>query len=356
MLVRPTTEDAFVSLELLSHRHRLADEGDAIDFCFRQNWSDGLPVVPPTEARVRQMLEAARLAPDKVIGFIPEREISITAEKVAINAVLAGCKPEYMPVVVAAVEGIADPAWAYHGPSTTTSGPAVLMIVNGPIARELDINSGENLFGPGWRANLTIGRAVRLVMRNVCGSIPGVLDRATHGHPGKLSYVIAENELESPWTPLHVDRGFKAEQNTVTVLAADGPRQIFSQLTATTEGVLTMMADDMRISGGVIGQTHYIVLLAGEHMEIVVRDGWTKTDVKRYLFENTMNTYAHLRRTYRFPMPLKPGDETRIRPLVSNEDMFFILPAGGKAGAFSSYIPGWAKASWSRMVTKEIVR
>lgn len=345
-----------MSLELLSLRHRIADEGDAIDFCFRQNWSDGLPVVPPTEARVRQMLDAAQLAPDKIIAFIPEREISITAEKVAINAVLAGCKPEYMPVVVAAIEGIADPAWAYHGPSTTTSGPAVLIIVNGPIARELDINSGENLFGPGWRANLTIGRAVRLVMRNVCGSIPGVLDRATHGHPGKLSYVIAENELESPWAPLHVDRGFKAEQSTVTVLAADGPRQIFSQLAATTEGLLTMMADDMRISGGVVGQTHYVVLLAGEHMEIVVRDGWTKSDVKRYLFENTMNTYAHLRRTHRFPLPLKPGDETRIRPLVSNEDMFFILPAGGKAGAFSSYIPGWAKASWSRMVTKEVIR
>jgi hypothetical protein len=345
-----------VPLDLASARHAVADAGDAIDFCFRQGWSDGLPVVPPTEKRVREMLEAARLDPDAQVGFINDREISITAEKVAINAVLAGCKPEYMPVVVAAIEGIADPAWAYHGPSTTTSGPAVLIIVNGPIAGELDINSGENLFGPGWRANLTIGRAVRLVMRNVCGSLPTILDRATHGHPGKLSYVIAENEQESPWTPMHVDRGFRADQSTVTVLAADGPRQIFNQLSSTTEGVLTTMADDMRISGGVVGQTYYVVLLAGEHMEIVEREGWSKTDVKRYLFENTMNTYAHLRRTQRFPMPIKPGDETRIRPLVSHEDMFFILPAGGKAGAFSSYIPGWAKASWSRMVTKEVRR
>jgi hypothetical protein len=345
-----------VPLDLASARHVVADAGDAIDFCFRQGWSDGLPVVPPTEKRVREMLEAAQLDPDAQVGFINDREISITAEKVAINAVLAGCKPEYMPVVVAAIEGIADPGWAYHGPSTTTSGPAVLIIVNGPIAGELDINSGENLFGPGWRANLTIGRAVRLVMRNVCGSLPTILDRATHGHPGKLSYVIAENEQESPWTPMHVDRGFRADQSTVTVLAADGPRQIFNQLSSTTEGVLTTMADDMRISGGVVGQTYYVVLLAGEHMEIVEREGWSKTDVKRYLFENTMNTYAHLRRTQRFPMPIKPGDETRIRPLVSHEDMFFILPAGGKAGAFSSYIPGWAKASWSRMVTKEVRR
>ena len=345
-----------MTLEILSHKHRIADAGDAIDYCFRQGWTDGLPVVPPTEDRVLRMLEAGKIDPRKEIGFIKEREISITAEKVAINAVMAGCKPEYMPVVLAAIEGITDPAWAYHGPSTTTSGPAVLIIVNGPIARELEINSGENLFGPGWRANMTIGRAVRLVMRNVCGSLPTILDRATHGHPGKLSYVIAENEAESPWTPMHVDRGFRADQSTVTVLAADGPRQIFNQLSATTEGILTTMADDMRISGGVIGQTYYIVLLAGEHMETVVRDGWTKTDVKRYLFENTMNNYAHLRRTQRFPMPIKPGDETRMRPLVSHEDMFFVLPAGGNAGAFSSYIPGWAKASWSRMVTKEITR
>jgi len=158
-------------------------------------------------------------------------------------------------VVLAAIEGICDKRWAYHGPSTTTSGPAVLIIVNGPISRELGINNGDNLFGPGWRSNLTIGRAVRLVMRNVCGSIPGILDRATHGHPGKLSYVIAENELDSPWAPFHVDRGFSQEQSTVTVIAADGPRQIFNQLSSTPEGVLTTMADDMRMSAGTYSRT-----------------------------------------------------------------------------------------------------
>src|SRR5260370_53631 len=173
--------------DLTAMRHAVQSEDDAIEFCFEQGWSDGLPVVPPTEARVQAMLDASGLAADHQIGFIPERRISITAEKVAINAVLAGCRPEYMPVVVAAVEGICDPQWAFHGPSTTTSGPAVLLIVNGPITRELNINSRESLFGPGWRANMTIGRALRLVMRNVCGTLPGTLDRSTLGNPGKVS-------------------------------------------------------------------------------------------------------------------------------------------------------------------------
>src|SRR6185295_6242994 len=205
---------------LTSRRHRAADDAEAIELCFAQGWTDGLPVVPPTPERVVRMLDAARLEPGREIAYIAHRAVSVTAEKVAINAVMAGCRPEYMPVVVAAVEGIGDPRWSYHGPGTSTSGAAVLLIVNGPVAQELDINAGDNLFGPGWRANLTIGRAVRLVMRNVCGRIPGTLDRGTLGHPGKLSFVIAENEAESPWPPLHVERGFRPEQSTVTVVAS----------------------------------------------------------------------------------------------------------------------------------------
>ncbi|HKE13492.1 MAG TPA: UGSC family (seleno)protein, partial [Kofleriaceae bacterium] len=169
-----------------SKRYRVEDV-DADEFCFQQGCTDGLPVVPPTEDRVTMMLAAARLDPKQEIAFITNRSVSVTAEKVAINAVMAGCRPEYMAVVVAAVEGIGDPAWSYHGPGTSTGGAAVLVIVNGPITRELDINAGDNLFGPGWRANLAIGRALRLVMRNVCGSLPGLLDRGTLGHPGKLS-------------------------------------------------------------------------------------------------------------------------------------------------------------------------
>jgi hypothetical protein len=341
---------------LTSKRHRVEDVADPIEFCFQQGWTDGLPVVPPTAERVGALLEAARLDPKQEIGFVAHRAVSVTAEKVAINAVMAGCRPEYMPVVVAAVEGIVDPRWSYHGPGTSTAGAAVLMIVNGPIARALDINAGDNLFGPGWRANLTIGRAVRLVMRNVCGSVPGTLDRGTLGHPGKLSYVIAENEADSPWTPLHVERGFRAEQSTVTVMAAEAPHQFYNQLSSGAEGVLTTLCDDMRISGNVMGQPHYALVIAGEHMRTIAGDGWDKKRIRQFVWENTQNSHAHLKRTQRMTGALQPGDETKLRPLVAAPDDILVVAAGGRAGAFSGYIPGWSSAKSSQAVTKEVKR
>jgi hypothetical protein len=346
---------------LTSKRHKVnaPAEGsaaivEAIEFCFQQGWTDGLPVVPPTESGVRAMLDAAGLEPGTEIAFI--RQVSVTAEKVAANAVMAGCKPEYLPVVVAAVDGLGDPRWSYHGPSTSTGGAAVLMIVNGPIARELGVNSGDNLFGPGWRANMTIGRAVRLVMRNVCGSIPGELDRGTLGHPGKISYVIAENEEESPWTPLHVERGFAPTQSTVTVMAAESPHQFYNQLSSTAEGVLTTLSDSMQISGSVMGQPNYALVIAGEHMRTIARDGWQKSDIRKFVFEHTQNSHAHLKRTQRMSGAIEPGDETRMRPLVLSADDILVVAAGGRAGAFSSFIPGWSSRRTSEAVTKEIRR
>jgi hypothetical protein len=302
------------------------------------------------------MLEAARLEPGQQIAFVRDRAVAVTAEKVAVNAVLAGCRPEYMPVVVAAVEAIGDPRWSYHGPGTSTGGAGVLMIVNGPIARELDINSGDNLFGPGWRANLTIGRAVRLVMRNVIGSLPGLLDRGTLGHPGKLSYLIGENEAESPWTPLHVERGFRPEQSVVTVIASDAPHQFYNQLSPDAEGVLTTLADDMRISGNVMGQSTYVVVLAGEHMRTIAASGWDKKRIRQFLFEHTQNSHAHLKRTHRMSGDIAPGDEQKMRPLVASPDDILVVAAGGQAGAFSCYIPGWGSAKNSQATSKEVKR
>jgi hypothetical protein len=345
-----------MSTALSSERHRVADLAEAIELCDAKGWTDGLPVVPPTPDRVRAMLSAARLDPDHQVAYIAHRAVSVTAEKVAINAVMAGCRPEYMPVVVAAVEGIGDPRWSYHGPGTSTAGAGVLLIVNGPVARELDVNAGDNLFGPGWRSNLTIGRAVRLVMRNVCGSRPGTLDRGTLGHPGKLSYVIAENEAESPWTPLHVVRGFRPEQSAVTVMAAEGPHQFYNQLSNTAEGILTTLADNMRISGNVMGQPNYAVVLAGEHMRTIAGDGWTKAMIREFLFAHTQNTHAHLKRTNRLAGRVEAGDDTRLRPLVESPDDILVVAAGGRAGAFSCYIPGWGGKRSSLAVTKEVKR
>ena len=341
---------------LTSTRHPVADPGEAIEVCFAKGWSDGLPVVPATPDRVEAMLLAAGLDPAHQVAHIADRAVSVTAEKVAINAVMAGCRPEYMPVVVAAIEAIGDPRWGYHGPGTSTAGAGVLIVVNGPIAHALDINAGDNLFGPGWRANLTIGRAVRLVMRNVCGSRPGTLDRGTLGHPGKLSYVIAENEAESPWLPLHVERGLRADQSAVTVMAAEAPHQFYNQLSSTAEGVLTTLADDMRISGNVMGQPQYLLVLAGEHMRTIARDGWTKATIRDFVFAHTQNSHAHLKRTQRMTGAPEPGDESRMRPLVESPDDILIVAAGGRAGAFSAYVPGWGSRRASQAVTKEVKR
>ena len=344
-----------MTTRLASKRHAVEDLNHAIEFCYRQGWTDGLPVVPPTEPAVRAMLDAAGLESGQQIAFITNRQVAVSAEKIAVNAVMAGCLLEYMPVVVAAVEALADPKWGYHGPATSTGGAAVLMIVNGPIAARLGFNSGDNLFGPGWRANATVGRAVRLVMRNVIGTLPGALDRGTVGHPGKYSYVIAENETESPWPPLHVQRGFAAQQSTVTVLAAEGPHQFYNQLSSTATGVLTSLCDDMKHHGSTNGQPQYVVVLAGEHMRTIANDGWSKADIQKFVFENSQNSLAHLKRVERLAGAVTLEDETTMRPIVPSPEDVLVVAAGGRAGAFSCYIPAWAGGKKSSQgVTKLI--
>ena len=199
---------------------------EAIERCYELGWTDGLPVVPPTEQRVKEFIERSGRPSDEVVGELPERRREITVDKVAANAVMAGCLPEYMPVVLAATEAMLEPIFNLVGPSSSMGGSAILSIVNGPIAKELNINSRNNLFGPGNRANATIGRAARLILMNACAAIPGVFDRSVIGHPGKYTYCIAEADTETHWTPLHVERGFSPAESTVTVFAGESPRQI----------------------------------------------------------------------------------------------------------------------------------
>ena len=177
---------------------------ELIEAYFERGWTDGLPVMPPTEKSIAEMLAAAAFRGDEVIGELRARGVVVSAQKLAINAVMAGCRPEYLPVVVAAVRGLCHPDFAYHGPASSTGGSAMVLIVNGPVARRLGVNSGNNAFGQGARANATIGRAVRLTMMNVMNTRPGFLDRATLGNPGKYSFCFAENEAQHPWEPLHV--------------------------------------------------------------------------------------------------------------------------------------------------------
>ena len=343
-------------MELKSRRHTVSDLSDAMELCYTNGWTDGLPVVPPTAERIAAMLEAVRLEPQQQLAFIENRQVSVTAEKVAINAVMAGCKAEYMPVIVAAVEALADPLYGYHGPATSTGGSAVFMLVNGPIARALDINCGDNLFGPGWRANATIGRAVRLVMRNVIGTLPGELDRSSLGHAGKYTYCIAENEAESPWPPFHTTRGFRRDQNAVTIFAALAPHQFSNQLSATPEGVLTTACAQMRISAGTARQPQYALVIAGEHMAIMKKAGWAREDVQRYCFEHSKSSVAELKRIHIVAGDVTPEDERTQRALVEGPQDFLVIAAGGRAGVQSAYIPGWGSKSGSQSVTKEIRR
>ena len=341
-------------MELKSRRHTVTDLGAAIEVCYTNGWSDGLPVVPPTPERVEAMLGAAGLEPDRELAFIENRQVSVTAEKVAINAVMAGCKAEYMPVVAATIEALADPLYGYHGPATSTGGSAVFLLVNGPIARKLDINSGDNLFGPGWRANATIGRAVRLVMRNVIGTMPGELDRSSLGHGGKYTYCIAENETDSPWPPFHTTRGFRADQNAITVFAALAPHQYSNGLSAKPEGILDTACAYMKFSAGSGRKPQYALVFAGEHQATIKKAGWVREDVQRYCFENSKATVADLKRAHVMAGEVSAEDERQAFTIVERPEDFLVIAAGGNAGVQSCFIPGWGSKAGSQSVTKEI--
>ncbi len=332
------------------------EPGELIDLYYKKGWTDGLPIVPPTEKKINAMLNAVRLDPKDEVIFVKHRNVSVIAEKVAMNAVMAGCKPDYMPVIIAALQAMQDPRWGFHGPATSTGGAAVLLLVNGPIVRELEINSGEDLFGPGWRANSTIGRAVRLVMRNAIGCLPGTLDRSTLGHGGKYSFCIVENEAESPWHPVHVERGFRPEQSTVTVFAALAPHQFYNQLSNTAEGVLNTACAHMRFSAGVGMQPQYFICLAGEHMRVIAKDGRTKEDIKRFCFEHTKASHAELKQISAMPGKVMAEDEMIFQSLVPTPEDFIVVAAGSSAGAFSAFIPGWGGKKISQSVTVEIPR
>jgi hypothetical protein len=342
-------------MELKARRHEAKDISDAIDLCYANGWTDGLPVVPPTPEKVEKMRAAAKLEPTHQLAFIENRQVKVTAEKVAINAVLAGCLPEYMPVIAAAVEALADPKYGYHGPATSTGGSAVFMLVNGPIAKKLNLNSGDNLFGPGWRANATIGRAIRLVMRNVIGTLPGELDRSSMGHGGKYSFCIAENETDSsPWPPFHTTRGFSKDQNAVTVFAALAPHQISNQLSATPEGVLETMCANMRISAGTNRKPQYALVFPGEHQLVMKKAGYTREQVQNYCYENSKSTLTELKRIHVAAGEIAPGDDKEMVTLVETPQDFLVIAAGGIVGVQSSYIPGWGGKNGSQSVTREI--
>src|SRR5262245_34128092 len=330
----------------------VVDPAELIEAYYERGWTDGLPVVPPTEKSVAAMLAGAGLSAGEVIGEVPGRNTRVTADKVAINAVMAGCRPEYLPVVVAALEGLCHPNFAYHGPASSTGGSAMVLIVNGPVARRLGINAGSNAFGQGVRANATIGRAVRLVMMNVMQTRPGLLDRATLGNPGKYAFCFAENEEDQPWEPLHVERGFRPEQSTVTVYASNSLYQVYNQLAATPEPLLRCFADALGNLGipNMKGFNQALLVFAGEHSQVFRQNEWTKRQVKEFLVAHTRRVVADWKRAARMPGEVTPADETTLRSLFEDPDDLLVVCAGGRAGSWSACLPGWGK-KWTRSIT-----
>jgi hypothetical protein len=254
--------------------------------------------------------------------------------------------------VGASIRGLCHSDFAYHGPASSTGGSAIVLIVNGPIARTVGINSGNNVFGQGVRANATIGRAVRLIMMNVMNTRPGLLDRATLGNPGKYSFCFAENEENHPWEPLHVERGFRPEQSTVTVYASNSICQVYNQLASTPEPLLLCFADALCNLGSpnVRGYNQSLIVFAGEHAEMLRQSGWSKLEVRTFLIQHARRTIADLKRAGRRPGDVEPGDETTWKYAFENPDDLLIVCAGSQAGAWSACLPGWGN-KWTRSVT-----
>src|SRR5438552_6040194 len=220
---------------------------DDLEVWFERGVTDGLPVVPPTRERVERMLAATGRPRETLVAEVPPNYGRATVEKIAVNAVMAGCRPEYLPVVIAAVDAICDPAFDLHGVSATTNAPTPLVVINGPVRGKLGVNCAAGVFGPGWRANATIGRAVRLVCVNLGGARPGVVSMSTLAHPGRYTYCIGEHEEVSPWTSLAVEHGFAPNDSTVAVLAAYAPLIVYDQRSRTAPDVLATIAGKLAV-------------------------------------------------------------------------------------------------------------
>ena len=297
---------------------------DLIEVCYGNGWTDGLPVVPPTPKRVERMLSGTDRAPDERIAAVPPKWGRATVEKVAINAVMAGCKPEYLPLILTAVEAMTSEQFNLHGVQVTTSHVGPMLIVNGPIRKALEINDGFNLFGQGYRANATIGRALRLICTNIGGALPGELDRAAFGHAGKYTCCIAEKEAASPWDAMHVNRGFEADDSTVTVFAAAGPQTVNDHGSNTAEGILNTISENIAAPGNSSGET--LLVIGVEHAKTISEDGFSKADIRRFIADTTQRYLA--------------------------EDLLLMV-AGGPAGRWSIVVPGWGSPS-SRAVTLKV--
>lgn len=258
------------------------------DFYMRK-LTDGLPIIPPTRDKVDKFLQYTDHDPDELIAVLQPKQGKATIEKVAINAVMAGCIPAFMPLIQHIISAVSQERFNLPGVNATTHPTAICTILNGPISREISINSGAGCLGPGNIANATIGRALRLCLMNIAGAVPGIMDHATMGSPAKYSFCFGEDENVNTWEPLHVERGFNQDDSTVTVMAVDSPQNVNDHRSTNAEDLLDTIIDTLSVAG--CNNSHVpgelLVIMGPEHAQTILKNGWEKTDVKKYIHENT---------------------------------------------------------------------
>lgn len=327
---------------LRARRVDVADGDDVMEFLFDKGLTDGLPVVPPTPERVLRMLSGTQRHAQDVIAMVPPNLATVTVEKIAINAVMAGCRPEYLPVVIASIEAVCTDDFNIHGVMATTMGAAPVVVVNGPIRQRLGINMGLGCLGQGTRSNATIGRALRLVLRNVGGAKPGGTERSTFGSPSKFTLAFAEWEERSPWVPLHVERGFEPEDSVVTVYAlSGGPSLVVDHRSRTAESLATSIALVVRGIQDPRAQARgdVLVVVSPEHVDTLHRDGWTKNDLREAIQGATSIGLRH------------PDLAT---PKFPELDYIHLVVAGGEAGKYTAVFEGWVRDVGSVPTSRKI--
>ena len=343
---------------LLSRSIQLADLEDEIESCYERGWSDGLPVVPPTTVRVIRMLRETTRSPSEIIGNIPPDNVSCSIEKVAINAVLAGCKPDYFPVVLASVEAALKDRFCMHGLLCTTYFSGPVMIVNGPVIEQIGLNHGINALGQGTRANATIGRALQLLIRNVGGGKPGGIDRAVMGNPGKYTFCFAEDESDEEWSTLAQDQGFERTDSVISLFAGEGLQPIVDQKSREPDSLVRSMAASLKavVHTKLYGGADAILVVCPEHRRVFRNAGWKKKDLKIALYDNLMTSGSDI---IVGAQGIAEGMPKKFENKIINkfrDDGLHIISTGNTAGMFSAIISGWVASGekGSQLVSQRI--
>ncbi len=329
---------------------------DEFEFFFEKEWSDGLPVVPPTEARVAAMLAGTRRDPDEVIGSVPPLSNDATVRAIALHAVMAGCKPSYLPLLIGVMEAVLDERFNLLLLQATTSAGAPFVLVNGPHAREIGLHGGTGCLGPGFRANATIGRALRLMMTNLGGGIPGITALSGFGGPWRYTFCVAENEAESPWPSYAAAKGYSAEENVVTAIPLEGPVIVWDDVSEDPERLVVAIADMMSAIGGgnIFRQADMAVVLSPQHAELFARAGLSRADVHALLVKRAGRRLGDIKRggiwrgasgAARWPFRIDLSDDEAFVPVIGDPDDLHLIVAGGSGSPSSLVMHGITVAS-----------